>query len=278
MIKIEYNEGINIYTEDLRSLFHHSQLPLKFEIKNVVSKKIIWETELDSFMWAKFPNIEINDVIVSDAKGVFVYRHYWDVLSHGSVFYKGLWFYCKSLINQGIRPKGLVIGTHDGEFGEWVPLVRNFMSDMILVEGSDKQFEKLFENYSNKQGVTLIKNIITPDGNDVVFYEGGAGYTNTIVERVIRYWEKEEIKSNTKSSLSINKLIKDNFEKLHWLHLDVEGLDAKLLFSIEKDLLPKFIIYENFNLDLDENKNLENYLKEFKYRIHSENGISMAIK
>ena len=32
MIKIDYTEGISIQTEDLRSLFHPSQLPLKFEI------------------------------------------------------------------------------------------------------------------------------------------------------------------------------------------------------------------------------------------------------
>jgi len=282
MININYTDNIRIETKDLTGIFKPEQLPINFQIKNAVSKKIMWQTNLNSHMWAAYPNNEMNDVVVNDAQGNFIYQYRWDVIQNGSIFYKSLWLYCKSLINKGLKPKGLVIGTHDGEFGEWVPLVRNFMSDMVLVEGSEKQFTVLKNNYEGKQGVTLVNNLVTTDGSDIEFYEGGAGYTNTVVKRVIEYWEKEEIHSTKRSSISINNLIFDHFsaynKKLDWLHLDVEGLDAKLLLSIDSDKLPDFIIYEDFNLGDEERKELVSYLENNGYKIHSESGIGMAKK
>jgi hypothetical protein len=275
MINIIYKDNIRIETSNLNGIFKPEQLPINFQIKNAISKKVIWETNLNSYMWAEFPNSEMNDVVVNDTQGNFIYQYRWNAHQHGSIFYKSLWLYCKSLINKGIKPKGVVIGTHDGEFGEWVPLVRNFMSDMILVEGSEKQFNVLKNNYEGKQGVTLLHNLVTTDGSEVEFFEGGAGYTNSVVKRVIEHWETEEIHSTKRSSIAINDLITN---KLDWLHLDVEGLDAKLLLAIDSEKLPDFIIYEDFNLDENEKNTLINYLESKGYILHSEGGIGMARK
>ena len=273
MIDINYNDGIKITTGDLTKLFRPSELPLKFEIKSVASKRVIWSTELDSNMWAHYPETEINDVIVKDKNNNFIYQYYWDVLKHGSIFYKSLWLYCKNLINHGKKPKGLVIGTHDGEFGEWVPLVTNFMSDMILIEGSDENYNKLKSNYEGKSGLQLINTIVTPKGGMVQFFEGGRGYTNSIVERVIRNWETEEINVTSKFSNSINQYLTKDID---WLHLDVEGLDAVLIKGSET--LPNFIIFEDFNLLPDEKNDINNYLSNKGYSLHSESGICMASK
>ena len=283
MINIDYSNGIKITTKDLSSVFKKEQLPLLFEIKKTISKEIIWSVELNDNMWAAYPENEINDVIVKDSKGNFIYQYRWDVMEHGSIFYKSLWLYCKSLINKGIKPKGLVIGTHDGEFGEWVPLFRNFMSEMILVEGSEKQFNQLKTNYDGKQeGVTVLNKLITTDGSDVEFFEGGRGYTNSIVKRVIDHWETEEIHVTKKQSISFNNLIFEYFtaynKKMDWLHLDVEGLDAKLIMSVDSSLLPPFIIFEDFNLLPEEKNTIYNYLKNTGYGLHSENGICSATK
>jgi hypothetical protein len=280
MIKIDYSEGnIKMNTSDLRGIFKSEQLPLKFKIKKIVSKEVIWETNLNSNMWAIFPSNEINDVVVEDAQGNFIYQYYWDVLQHGSVFYKSLWMYCKGLINDGKKPKGLVVGTHDGEFGEWVPLVKNFMSDMLLVEGSEKQFNKLSQNFKGKQGVSFLNELITTDGSEVEFFEGGAGYTNSIVKRVIDHWETEEIHSSKRKSTSINDLIKNNLGgKVDWIHLDVEGLDAKLLMSLNEEYIPNFIIFEDFNLLVDENKEITEWFSLRGFNLHSEGGICMAKK
>lgn len=282
MITIKYDNQIKITTGDLNGVFTNEQLPLVFYVKNAVSKKVKWDVKLHSGMWAVYPESEMNDVVVTDNKGNFVTQYRWDVLEHGSIFYKSLWLYCKSLINQGYKPKGLVIGTHDGEFGEWVPLVRNFMSDVVLVEGSQKQFTSLKENYEHREGITLLYDLVTPDGSDVEFFEGGRGYTNTVIKRVIDYWEKEEIHSSKRTSVSINKIIEDYFtnngNKLDWIHLDVEGLDAKLLMSINPQILPNFIIFEDFNLLENERESVNQFLKTNRYEIFTEAGISMATK
>lgn len=273
MIDIDYSNGIKIVTGKLSNSFKQEQLPLRFQIKNVISKKVVWEIDLHDNMWAHYGENEIYDVVILDKNGKFVTQHYWDILKHGSIFYKSLWFYCKSLINNGINPVGLVIGTHDGEFGEWVPLVRNHMSDMILIEGSENTFNRLKENYHTNKSLTLINSIITPKGGPVEFFEGGRGYTNTIVERVIRNWESEKISSNVKMSESINNYLTP---RINWLHLDVEGLDADLIMS--SDYLPNFIIFEDYNL-LDQQKTeIYNFLMQRGYILHSESGICMANK
>ena len=275
MIDIDYSNGkIKINTGDLGGF---NNLPLKFKIKKVISKEIVWETQLNSFMWAEFGTNEINDVVVEDSLGNFVYQYHWDVIQHGSIFYKSLWLYCKSLINRGVKPRGIVVGTHDGEFGEWVPLVRNFMSDMLLVEASQKQFDKLYQNFIGKTGITFLNDLITTDGSDVEFFEGGAGYTNTVVERVIRHWETEEVHSSKRTSTSFNSLI-ESYGKVDWLHLDVEGLDAKLLMSLKDEHIPNFIIFEDYNLDPEEFSRVSNFFKDRGFKLHSEAGICMASK
>lgn len=277
MIDIKYSENqVNINTGNLSNIFIPNQLPLKIEIKSAVSKNIVWTVEMGDNMWATYPKNEIYDVIVKDREGKFITQYYWDVFQHGTIFHKSLWLFCKSLINNGIKPRGLVIGTHDGEFGEWVPIAKNFMSDILLIEGSQEQYQKLEKNYLNKDGISLKFDIVTPNGGSVEFYEGGKGYTNSVVERVIRNWEIEQIHTNRRNSVSINEVIK-SYGKIDWLHLDVEGLDAKLILSIEGEL-PPFIIFEDFNLLELEKKEIYSFLNNLNYNLYSDAGICMATK
>lgn len=276
MIRIDYsNNEIRIDTGDLSKLFSKEQLPLIFEVRKSVSNELIYTFNLDSNMWGGFPQNEIHNIIVKDYNDKFLFRYDWNVMSHGSIFYKSLWLYCKSISLQGKKPRGLVIGSHDGEFGEWVPLVKDSLSDIVLVDGSLPQFTRLVQNYQNIDGLEFLNEIVTTDGNDVTFFEGGKGYTNSVIERVIRSWETEEIKSSIRSSISINQLISEKLNNnIDWLHLDVEGLDAKLIMSL--DVLPKFIIFEINNLEFSEKIQINEWLSSRNYTLHSENGICMA--
>jgi FkbM family methyltransferase len=220
----------------------------------------------------------MNNVKILDSKSNVVYEYKWDVMTNGSIFYKSLWMYCKKIMSDGRMPNGLAIGTHDGEFGEWCPLVYDNLSNLVLVEASSKQFQELKNNYNNKNNVKLINSLITTDGKPVNFFEGGRGYTNSVVERVIKDWETEEITSSIKDSISITDLVEQNFEKLDWLHLDVEGLDANLIMSLREDLLPNLIIFEDNNILLGEKNNLMDYLNKKGYLSHSENGICLSIR
>ncbi len=279
MINIRYDNNININVGKVSEIFEKDRLPLIFKIKNTVSKEIIWETKLTDNMWAKYPESELKDVLVEDSKGNFIKRYRWDVLEHGSIFHKSLWLYCKNLINQGIKPKGLAVGTHDGEFGEWVPLVLNYMSEILLIEASLPQFNKLKQNFSDKLDISFLNSLITSDGEEVEFFEGGRGYTNSVVKRVIEHWETEKISSTVRSSISLNTIIEENFDrKIDWLHLDVEGLDSKLIRSVDYSKLPNLIIFEDYNLSDDEKNEIYEWLKIGLYSLHSESGICMATK
>lgn len=280
MIDIVYeNKEIKIFTQKVSDIFTSEKLPLKVQVKNSVSNEVTWSTTLGDNMWATYPDNELNDVFILDNMDNVVSVYKWDVVAHGSTFHKALWYYCLDLINQGIIPNGLVIGSHDGAFGEWVPVVMNEISNCVIVEGSDKQFNVLRKNYFNKKNTKLVKEIITPNGGPVTFYEGGRGYTNSVVERVIRSWEKEEICETVKDSVSINNLIEHFFnEKLDWIHLDVEGLDAKLLMALREDRLPNLVIYEDANLVVDEKYNIIDNFSNYGYIHYSKDGIAMFIK
>ncbi len=282
MIDITYSNEIKVETKDLNKIFESEFLPLKLEIRSVVSDSLIWKTKLNSFMWASFPNIEMNNVRILDNKDNVVYQYEWDVMKHGSVFYKSLWMYCQKIKNSGRTPNGLAIGTHDGEFGEWCPAVKDQLTNVLLVEASEKQYQKLVENYEGKVGVKLLKELITVDGKEVEFFEGGRGYTNSVVERVIRDWETEEIESSFRKSTSFNELIESNFTKqnlkLDWIHLDVEGLDVKLLLSLNKENVPNFIIFEDNNLtDIDRNE-IQLWIKKNNFESTSQQGITLLTR
>ena len=151
----------------------------------------------------------------------------------------------------------------------------------MLVEASDAQFKKLKDNYKNNSLVKPIQNLITPNGGEVEFFEGGAGYTNTVVENVIRHWETEEINSTKRNSISITDLILTECGgQIDWLHLDVEGLDAQLIMGIDetKITLPNFIIFEDYNLPQDKKDEIYDWLHQREYQTYSEGGICEAIK
>lgn len=280
MISVVYNnDGIRV---DINNTSKYNQnQPYRLKIKKHVSGELQWETNLLDGWYATYPNTEMFDVELVDSKDKIIYTKKWDVMEHGNHFYKSLWFYNKSLLSNGYLPKGLVIGTHDGEFGEWVPIVQSRECKVVLVEASDKQFQKLRHNYKHNSMVETVQNLVTPNGGQVEFFEGGEGYTNSIVETVIRDWEKEEIKSTIRNSISITDLIIKHFDgKLDWLHLDVEGLDAKLIMGIDENRieLPNFIIFEDYNLnDIDKNE-IYSWLLIRGYSIFSESGICEAVK
>lgn len=281
MINVIYNkDGIKVEIGEISK--YNDNLPFKLRILKHVSGELQWGCDLHDNWHATYPNVEMFDTQLLDNRGNILYTKKWDIVECGNVFYKTLWLYNKKILTSGRIPVGLVIGTHDGEFGEWVPIALSKEAEIMLIEASDKQFNKLQQNYSNNEMVKCIQDLITTDGEDVTFFEGGAGYTNSIVEKVIRSWETEEIKGTTKKSTEINKLIKDNFEskgkKIDWLHLDVEGLDAKLIMSIEDHLLPNLIIFEDNNLDDNERNTIYSWLANRNYINHSENGICSSIR
>jgi hypothetical protein len=276
MIKIEYNTiEIKVTTQLVSKLY---ELPLRMVIKNQVSGRLVWECDLGDNSWASFPNSELNDTYIYDKKDLICLKT-WDTNDDGDILYRSLNLYCENLLRYNIKPHGLAIGTHDGEFGEWVPSVLEHKTSATLVEASTPQFEKIKTNFRTLANVILINKLVTTDGKPVEFFEGGRGYTNSVVERVIKSWETEEISSSIKPSISINELIKSTPNGyIDWLHLDVEGYDPQLIMAVEDVLLPNFIIFENNNLKNDEKTNIFTYLETKGYTLFHEPVSTLALK
>jgi hypothetical protein len=273
MINIDFsNKKIRVETKKVSTIF---KTPLKLSVQSHVTKKEIWSSELNDGWWAEFPNNEMNDVVITDNDGKVIANRNWDVIQDGDLLYKSLYFYCLNIFNSGRMPKGIAIGTHDGLFGEWVPSVLEGITDAILVEASKPQFDNLKENFEKFYDVSLVNSLITTDGKPVEFFEGGKGYTNSVVERVIRGWEKEEINSSIKESISINTLIET---KVDWLHLDVEGYDIKLLMGTDPEKLPNLIIFEYENSKEDENSQIKQYLTNLGYELDYSKVSCLALK
>ena len=273
MINIDFsNKKIRVETKKVSTIF---KTPLKLSVQSHVTKNEIWSSQLNDGWWAEFPNNEMNDVVITDNDGKVIANRNWDVIQDGDLLYKSLYFYCLNIFNSGRMPKGIAIGTHDGLFGEWVPCVLEGITDAILVEASKPQFDNLKENFEKFYDVSLVNSLITTDGKPVEFFEGGKGYTNSVVERVIRGWEKEEINSSIKESISINTLIET---KVDWLHLDVEGYDIKLLMGTDPEKLPNLIIFEYENSKEDENNQIKPYLTNLGYELDYSKVSCLALK
>lgn len=266
MINIKYDRDSNttrVELENLTSIKNH--LPLKIQFKNIISNEIHYETEVKDFYWAEWKGGEfITDILIYSSNGNLIHEHKWDITINGDIHEKTLWFYLKSRQIQGLKSNGLVIGSHDGRNGHWIYPVKNKLTDVTLVDGSDKQFVNLIENYKNQCHVETLNTIVTTDGLDVEWYQGGEGYTDTVVSSVINSWlDTSEITKSYRSSISINDLMKD--KNYDWLHLDVEGLDGDLILALNSR--PNIIIYEDENLDITTKSKLDTWFEDNSYII-----------
>ena len=277
MITIKYDRYKNntaIICGDMTGLEEHQ--PIKVELKNIVTGEIHFEVDLYSGMWASWVGAElITDIFVRSKNGNLLKLYKWDVTTFGDEVEKALYFYHLGRRANGKSSNGLVIGTHDGKNGHWIYSIKDELSRGTLVEGSETQFSKLQNNYKDKTNVKMMNQIVTPDGGEVDWYQGGEGYTDTVVPELINEWlEKEQITKVRRNSVSINDLM--NIEEYDWIHLDVEGIDAQLILSLEKK--PNVIVFESMNLSEFDNQKLSEWFVKNLYTTVVDNGNTIAIK
>lgn len=277
MIEVKYNREKNstiVITHDLSVIEEH--VPIKVKLRNIVTKEIHFETELYSNMWSHWVGAElITDVLFYSKNGVLIHEYKWDVMKDGDDIEKNLWIYLQGRKALGLFSNGLVIGTHDGRNGHWIYPILEGLSKATLIDGSTEQFSKLKQNYKDNKNVRFINEIVTVDGSDVIWYQGGEGYTDTVVKELIVGWVGgQPIRESYRKSLSFNELLeKENFD---WVHLDVEGIDADLILSMTKR--PNVIIYESMNLGSEISQKLSDWFSNKNYRTLTCFGNTIAIK
>ena len=277
MINITYNRNENKTKVEVSKLdVIKEHLPLKIQFKNIITDEIHYETELKDYYWAEWCGSElITDVLIYSSNGTLLHEYKWDVITHGDEIEKMLWFYLKARQLNGLKSNGLVIGSHDGRNGHWIYSVKHKLTDATLVDGSDKQYVELTQNYKHNSNIETLNTIVTTDGSYVEWYQGGEGYTDTVVPSLINEWlDSSEITKSYRKSVSINDLMKD--KNYDWLHLDVEGIDGDLILALENK--PNVIIYESMNLDKIMEAKLNLWFVENSYETIECNGNTIAIK
>jgi hypothetical protein len=143
------------------------------------------------------------------------------------------------------------------------------LCDVVMVDGGSEQLEKAKLNYSHLTTCKFINEIITPDGKNVNWYNGGEGYTDTINKSVIlKFLKDDEIKGKKRTSVSINDLIEQNGEVFDWLYLDTEGIDADLILSLK--YFPEIIIFEPDHMSSETIIKLEEWFEMNNYSLFKE--------
>jgi hypothetical protein len=253
-----------------------NNLPLTMKLKNIVTGEIHYQVTLNPTAWARWCGAElITDILVYDSTEELIYEKKWDVTEYGDNVERDLWYYLKARKNRGLESKGLVIGTHDGRNGHWIYPIKHGLSKATLIDGSDKQYVELVNNYKNNINVETKNLIVTTDGSDVEWYQGGEGYTDTVVKELIESWVNDgTIVKTHRPSVSINELMsQDNYD---WLHLDVEGIDGDLILCLEQR--PNVIVYESMNLPEEMNNKLSEWFNTNGYVTITDDGNTIAKK
>jgi hypothetical protein len=253
-----------------------NEFPLNVYFSKYINDEIVWETTANDNWFVTYNDFTFKNITVTTKSGKLVFEEKFIPNKQDSLHQIFL-TYCSSNPNDF----GLAIGTHDGEYGEWVQSVKEGHTNAVLVEASAKQFNGLTDNYKSIKNVKLIQSLITPNGEEVSFFESELGYFNSTDINHLKRYKISDIVETKKTSISLKDLIKNNFDvKPIWMHLDVEGLDAKLILSLKDsvELISNFIVFENANLSYEDNNDVNNFLISLGYELFNYDISTLAIK
>lgn len=283
MIDFTYNEEKNSYRVQLNSPtpFSKEDLPLKVNFRTIVDNNLIWESELMENHWTIWNGGDHRyNTFVYTNRGNLVFEKPFNVEIDGSYIEKTLHYFIKGL---PYKPRGMVIGPHNGTFGHWVYDMLADNSDVVFVEGTNDHLEVLKKNYKHLTSAKFLNEIVTPDGKPVEWYEGDQGYTNTVRPFVIKkYLKDDQITTEVRNSISINDLFKREMDvskmgpAFDWLHLDVEGLDCELILSLEYE--PSLIIFESRHATRRNYFAVLDWMQERDYRLYNDGLDAVCIK
>jgi hypothetical protein len=285
MISFEYTRPNEIHSEgntkitvdyNASTYYDEKQFPLHLMYKTLMGE-VAWSTDLYPGWFSEYSMISNTTIEIIDSLGNKLFDWKWDPFVHGD--YAHQYFEIWSLNNRGSN--GIAIGTHNGMTGEWVGPVNKGLLKSTLVEASDIQFKDLLKYYNDKKWINCVQSLITTDGNDVVFYEGGNGFTNSLSKDIIeKHINVKQITTTLKPSKSINNLIIETSErgKVKWLHIDVEGMDGELIYAINDDLLPELLLFESLHMENEYYDNLCNHLTNKGYSITKSGWNTICIK
>jgi hypothetical protein len=253
MFELSINHETSLFLDE-------KQFPLTLLHKSLKGK-VTSKTVMFPGWYSHYPNNSYTTVELVDFIGNKLFEWKWNVFIHGNFGHQ----FFENWANMNKGSNGIAIGTNDGMSGEWVGPVINGKLNATLVEASKKQYDELNDFYGEYPWVTLKNDLITANGGLQTFYEGGDGVTNSCNKNVIlKYVINYNVSEIKIDSISINDLIVEvsTKGKVKWLHLDVEGIDGELIYSIKDNLLPEVIIFESVHMSSEYKFNLLDFLSK----------------
>ena len=252
------------FVGDLKFFFPQSELPLTIQVCSCVTGEITYNLETKGNIWFEKFNFYFEDIKIYSKSGRLVLEKLWDILEEDEYkFFK--------LLNSYKNTKGIVIGAHDGTYGEWITLLGDIKNELLLVEPAEGQFQKLKRTFGGRVNVKLLNTLVSCDGGKIEFFEEKSGFFNSIKRAHLEnIFDPDQIKVVYKNSISLVELLQNNFYgELDWLHFDTESYDAQLILSLKNNtnLLPRIIVFEHNHLKTEEKYELENFLIKENYKL-----------
>jgi len=213
-------------------------------------------------MWAKHLECYHKTIKVVTSKGRELINWKWDVWESGDVCYQAF----ENWAHNNPNTKGIAIGVNDGHAGEWVDSVMSGKLSAVLVEPTQKTYEVLSNRFGWMNWVNLEQNVVTRHGGEVTFWEGDCDVTNSLIQEHSIGYSGDVVGVKYQSITISNLLEKYNIRGKWWLHLDVEGYDDELIYSLDDNNLPDIIIFEHVNFSDDKRNNLIKWLSDRNYK------------
>lgn len=252
--------------EEASWIYNEDEFPFTFQIK--LNGNSIWESNLYPNTWSSWHCLDNENLeaFIKDSKDNIISYFKLDIWCNRNSTEQ----FFNEFIRRNPNSNGIAIGTHDGTTGEWVKHVKNRKTNVLLVEGSKKQFSDLVNNYYNFENVKFRNEIITSDGRHVKFFEYAFGYTNTVdEEHYKKHAGEHEVEIINKKSVGINDLIiqEDLQNNLDWLHLDTEAIDDEIIMGLDFNRIgkPKLIVFETINFSHERTGSTERLDKVFNW-------------
>lgn len=277
MSYINFDKKTNHFTvtvsEDICNIIPLRELPLKFQVEDWLTSDVYFKCDLNPGMWASYDNTGFKNFSIYTNSGKLIKKSKFDIYNETGPIEEFFYIW----ITSRQRTNGIVLGAGNGRWGEWLFPVINNECRVLLVEGDPNNHSQLSNSHRARPNVMIDKSVVSVDGGLVKFWIAPQNMVSSLdVSVVKKFFPNEVIEYVELESKTINNLVKEYFhEDLNWIRIDLEGLDHKIIMSLDMSLVPelKMVVFENMNISQKEIIEIKNKLIEEGFNQFIEFGI-----
>lgn len=234
---------------EITSILSPDDLPLIFEVYPITAHKVVFSTELLPGTWALWGTFRDHNATIKTKKGILLKELIYDYQKEDLEIYE-FWDYFTKM-NKNTR--GLILGAGDGTWGEWVMGIDENNIGCYMIEGSIDIFKELIHSQGRKNNTILFNDIVSPDGEDYIFYDADEGFSSINPDYQKNFKTPNIEKSYKRTSKKFSDLL-DTIGKIDWIRFDVEGIDYDLIKSVDPETFRNMKMIQIEHLHMEEEK------------------------